>query len=201
MARSFAGADRQLKMKESVMINKGLIFDGMYFKSFNAKGRYIGTVTAKRRQWLNDHPDDWTKLENIPQEITSPAVEDRPLQRDPISPPSCPIPQKVDEDSGAIRSNEAPLDRAQSAGNSPTAGETLSALELSQIARAELEIAGRHYVSAARLAEILDTSPRTLSRWCAGGNGPPHIKINGVYFERDKIWEWVASRGIIVRRA
>jgi hypothetical protein len=183
------------------VINKGLIFDGMIFNTPIARCRYIGTVTAKRPQWLNDHRGEWTKLESIPQGITSPTADDRPLQRDSNSTPSCPFRQKVDEDCGAILSSEAPLERAQPAGNSPIAGETLSAHKLSQIAKTELVIAGCHFVSAARMAEMLGTSGRTVSRRCADGNGPPHVKLNGVYFERDKIWEWVASRDITVKRA
>ena len=41
---------------KQVAINWGLVFNGRLFKTPNACGRYKGTVTAKRPQWLKDHP-------------------------------------------------------------------------------------------------------------------------------------------------
>jgi hypothetical protein len=175
------------------ILNKGLIFDGMLFKTPNARCRYIGTVTAKRRQWLNDHPDEWRSLESISQEATPPPGN-RVLQSDQISLPPSPTPPKVHQNRGTIRSIDTPIERAGSADNSPTA------VDPSQIAKTELEIAGRPYISAARLAQRLGISDRTLSRWCADSNGPPHVKIQGVYFEQEKIWEWAASRGVTLSR-
>ena len=50
---------------KQVAINRGLVFDGLLFKTFNARGRYIGTDTAKRPQWLKDHPKDFVRLADI----------------------------------------------------------------------------------------------------------------------------------------
>jgi hypothetical protein len=50
---------------KQVAINRGLVFDGLLFKTFNARGRYIGTDTAKRPQWLKDHPNDFVRLADI----------------------------------------------------------------------------------------------------------------------------------------
>lgn len=50
---------------KKVALNWGLVFDGLYFTSFNACGRYKGTETAKRPQWQKDHPNDFTPLADI----------------------------------------------------------------------------------------------------------------------------------------
>jgi hypothetical protein len=195
LPQSVVGAEQELKMKEPVVTNKGLIFDGMLFNTPIAKCRYIGTVTAKRRQWLKDHPGEWRTVESIPQEAT-PFADAQALERETTSPPSCPTPQKVREESSASHSSGVLIEHSQSADSSATAGENTA--DPSQIAKIALEIAGRAYVSAARLANMLCISERTLSRWCADGSGPPHVKIQGVYFEMDKIQNWAASRGISI---
>ena len=63
--------------------------------------------------------------------------------------------------------------------------------------RGQIEIAGRHYVIAARLAEMLGVTVRTLSRWSAAGIGPPKIKIGKlVLFDVAKIPEWLSTHEI-----
>src|SRR4051794_13417689 len=44
-------------------------------------------------------------------------------------------------------------------------------------ATGEVEIAGRHYITADRLAAMLGVTARTLGRWDAARIGPPKIKI------------------------
>jgi hypothetical protein len=62
-------------------------------------------------------------------------------------------------------------------------------------ATGELEIAGRRYVTAARLAATLGVTVRTLSRWDAARIGPPKIKVGKlVLFDLAKLPEWLASR-------
>jgi predicted DNA-binding transcriptional regulator AlpA len=64
-------------------------------------------------------------------------------------------------------------------------------------AEGEIEIGGRRYVSAWRLASMLGVSVRTLSRWDAAGIGPPKIKLGKkVFFDLGKIPEWLANREI-----
>jgi hypothetical protein len=56
----------RISMKtESVVINKGLVFDGRLFATPNDRGRYIGTVTKNRPQWLKDNPDTWWSVRDI----------------------------------------------------------------------------------------------------------------------------------------
>jgi len=61
----------------------------------------------------------------------------------------------------------------------------------------EIEVGGRRYVGAQRLAALLGVSLRTLSRWDATGTGPPKIKVGRkVVFDLGKIPQWLASREI-----
>lgn len=58
-----------------------------------------------------------------------------------------------------------------------------------------VRIAGRDYLSAARLAEILGVTTRTLHRWDAHRVGPPKIKAGRlVLYDAEKIPAWLESR-------
>ena len=58
----------------------------------------------------------------------------------------------------------------------------------------EIEIAGRRYVTADRLAELLGVTPRTLNRWHATRSGPPRIKKGKlVLFDISKLPDYLAS--------
>jgi hypothetical protein len=181
-------------MKHPVDINRGLEFDGKSFKTFNARARYIRTVIARRPQWLSDHPGEWSSGGSTAQTATPIPADSGVIKREPITSPSSSTSQNVGEDFGAPRSTEKSVEELPSVDSSPMTDEIVSDPYL--IAKTELEIADRTYVSAACFAKKLGISERTLSRWCADGKGPPHIKIQGLYFERDKIREWAASRGI-----
>jgi phage terminase Nu1 subunit (DNA packaging protein) len=62
----------------------------------------------------------------------------------------------------------------------------------------EIEIAGRRYVTATRLAEMLGVTVRTLSRWEAAGIGAPKIKIGKLtLFDVAKLPQWLATRETI----
>jgi predicted DNA-binding transcriptional regulator AlpA len=62
-------------------------------------------------------------------------------------------------------------------------------------AEVEIEIGGRRYVNAWRVASILGVSVRTLSRWGAAGTGPPKIKVGRkVLFDLLKLSDWLTSR-------
>jgi hypothetical protein len=59
----------------------------------------------------------------------------------------------------------------------------------------EIEIAGRRYARANRLAAVLGVTERTLSRWHAKRIGPPKITIGKtVLFDLGKLPDWLASR-------
>ena len=63
------------------------------------------------------------------------------------------------------------------------------------IAEEAIEIGGRRYVNARRVASILGVSVRTLSRWDAAGTGPPKIKVGRkVLFDLLKLSDWLTSR-------
>lgn len=58
----------------------------------------------------------------------------------------------------------------------------------------ELEIAGRRYVTADRLATMLGVTVRTLNRWNAARSGPPRIKKGKlVLFDISKLPDFLAS--------
>jgi hypothetical protein len=58
----------------------------------------------------------------------------------------------------------------------------------------EVEIAGRKYVTAERLASILGVTVRTLARWNASRIGPPKISIGKtVLFELAKLPDWLVT--------
>jgi len=59
----------------------------------------------------------------------------------------------------------------------------------------EVEIAGRHYVTAERLAAMLGVTVRTLTRWDAARIGPRKIKVGKlILFDLAKLPEWLATR-------
>jgi hypothetical protein len=59
----------------------------------------------------------------------------------------------------------------------------------------EVEIAGRKYVTAERLASMLGVTVRTLARWNASRIGPPKISIGKtVLFDLAKLPDWLATR-------
>ena len=63
------------------------------------------------------------------------------------------------------------------------------------VAEDEIEIGGRRYANARRVASILGISVRTLSRWNAAGIGPPRIKVGRkVLFDLLKLPDWLTSR-------
>jgi hypothetical protein len=66
----------------------------------------------------------------------------------------------------------------------------------------EVEIAGRVYVTASRVAELLGVTERTLARWNAARIGPPKLKIGKVVlYELSRLPDWLASREIAPVRA
>jgi phage terminase Nu1 subunit (DNA packaging protein) len=59
----------------------------------------------------------------------------------------------------------------------------------------EIEIGGRCYANAQRVAFMLGVSTRTLSRWDTAGTGPPKIKVGRkALFDLHKLADWLASR-------
>jgi hypothetical protein len=76
--------------------------------------------------------------------------------------------------------------------------ELLEGASLSDLASTgEIEIAGRRYVTADRLAAVLRVTVRTLGRWDAARIGPPKIKVGKlVLFDLAKVPDWLATREI-----
>jgi hypothetical protein len=71
----------------------------------------------------------------------------------------------------------------------------LDGASLTNLATGEVEIAGRRYITADRLAATLGVTVRTLARWDAARIGPPKIKVGKlVLFDLAKLPVWLASR-------
>jgi hypothetical protein len=65
----------------------------------------------------------------------------------------------------------------------------------------EVEIAGRRYLTAERLASMLGVTVRTLARWNACRIGPPKIKIGKtILFDLAKVPDWLGAREIAATR-
>ncbi len=59
----------------------------------------------------------------------------------------------------------------------------------------EVEIAGKHYVNADRLAGLLNVTVRTLARWDARRIGPPTIKVGRLrLYDLSKLPAWLTTR-------
>ena len=72
----------------------------------------------------------------------------------------------------------------------------LDSTSLTTLAMAgEIEVAGRRYITADRLAAMLGVTVRTLGRWDAARIGPPKIKVGKlVLFDLAKLPAWLAAR-------
>ena len=132
--------------------------------------------------------EKWWRLQDVLESAAPPVKHDaevRPVATDASTSPACSEAPDASETPARV---SLPDDRRTTA--APVAG----ALSPSQIAKNEIAIEGRLYVSAARLASMLGISERTLSRRCANGNGPPHVKLAGIYYDLDEAQEWTAEK-------
>jgi hypothetical protein len=58
----------------------------------------------------------------------------------------------------------------------------------------EVIIGRRCYLTAERLAEVLDVSPRTVARWNAERIGPPRIRVGKlILFDVVKLHNWLEA--------
>jgi hypothetical protein len=146
-------------------INAGRIFVDMLFDTPLDRGRYIRTETKYRARWLEQNAGKWWRLEDVLG--AAPPVKHEaevpPVATDASASPAC------SEDPDAF---ETPAFVSLPDDRRTTAAPIAAALSPSKIAKNEIAIEGRLYVSAARLASMLGISERTLSRRCANGNGP-----------------------------
>jgi len=71
-----------------------------------------------------------------------------------------------------------------------------TSLSPAELAKNEIAIGGHPYVSPKYLAGKMGMSVRSLKRRCASGNGPPHVKIAGIYYDRDMARAWAKGKGL-----
>jgi hypothetical protein len=181
------------------VIERGRICDGILFATHRDRALYIGTITGRRQKWLEDHPGVWIRLEDLKQDRASPpnGVEipsvagtvtpvrtcDGSATEPPIGATDPGHPQATDFSETGLAQPALPV---QLSSTLPGA----TALHVDDV----ITIGSRQCVTAPGLASMLKVSRRTLSRLCAGPNGPPKRRHgNMVLFELDEIAEWLGS--------
>jgi predicted DNA-binding transcriptional regulator AlpA len=191
--------ERGVKMTTKRVIDQSRVFGDVEFNTRLTRNRFIGMDKAKRRQWLKDHPDEYEFLVQDNASSDGKTSTDRRVELGLDSKTSC---QDVPNPGyrGVSGSRDMPARDSLPPASPPLAVEApKTAVSPATIAKSEITIGGRRHVSLQRLCSMVGKSGRTLSRWCADGNGPPPVKIGGVYFELDKILEWAASRGLTLK--
>jgi hypothetical protein len=192
---------------KQVAINRGLVFDGLLFKTFNARGRYIGTDTAKRPQWLKDHPNDFVRLADILGDKIH--VRTDVITQDVGSNLKAPYPgplaaDKADNNAQLARTplqGRLPIDQEATNATIPTRETPLKVdALLPAIVENVVTINGRAYITTEQFAAISDVSERTLHRLFEDGKGPPKIKIAGVFYELDEVLKWATNQGRPIKR-
>jgi predicted DNA-binding transcriptional regulator AlpA len=155
------------------VINKGLVFNGLIFATYNDRSLYIRTLVRDRPQWSKEHPQVWRTVKDAEREATRSALHETGGELSDVRPEDLPPSKKLS------------LPDAPSPKITP---QVVSNIE------DEVTIEGRRYLSAQRVASMLGKSQRTISRWCKQGGGPPKAKVGSkVFFEADKISEWISS--------
>jgi hypothetical protein len=174
-------------------IKEGLTFEGKLFAAPLYRGRYIGTERRHRPRWLEQNRDKWIHLEDIPQTTTPESQTNVRAAEAPSASPPFPDAggERKDQDGSAATPPRASPPAEQSS--------ACAALSLSEIAKTKIAIEGDVHVSTPCLASMLGVSERTLSRLLANGNGPPHVRITGSYYPLDKVQEWAAARGLMIK--
>jgi len=179
-----------------VVIDQSLVAGEFVFATHGNRAMYLGKWVRDRAQWLKDNAGTWRRIRDVQQEADSlrrRVDSEMPIETiaaGPSSHSSCRDVRNDGKDDGAAGSNDIPAgDPSPPHQPSPTTVlPTTVAPSPSSVVESEIAIGGRRYVSAQCLASMLGISLRTLSRRCAGCNGPPKIKIgNKTYFELDKI--------------
>jgi hypothetical protein len=188
---------------EPVVIDRSLVAGEFMFATHRDRCLYLGKSVRDRAQWLKDNADRWRRIRDVQQEADSlrrrvdSEIPIDAIAAGPSSHSSCRDVRNDGEVDGAASSTDIPAGDPAPPPSPTTVLPTTVAPSPSSV---EIAIGGRRYVSAQCLASMLGISLRTLSRRCAGCNGPPKMKIGGkVYFELGNIPEWVASRQIPIK--
>ena len=110
--------NRDQPVKIEGPISKGLIFDGLYFRTANACCRYKSLGPWKRAQWRKDNPDDFVLLSDL-QLHTPPPEENETSASSPTRPvaptDACGITKAevLSRAKAAIEAGESPRDIAE----------------------------------------------------------------------------------------
>jgi len=164
-------------------INAGLVFDNILFETYRDRCLYI-RAEGHRKRWLEQNPGKWRRLEDVLLQAEMPVTprSGPPLANGSIS---------ATDGEGSADMTETQVLGANDCQTKPV---TAAAASPSQTAKGQIEIGGRPYVSGARLASLLGISERTLSRRCANGSAPPHVKLAGVYYDLERVRELAVGK-------
>jgi hypothetical protein len=78
--------NRDQPVKIEGPIRNGLIFDGLYFRTANACGRYKSLGPWKRAQWRKDNPDDFVLLSDLQLNTAPPEQNETSASPRPVAP-------------------------------------------------------------------------------------------------------------------
>jgi hypothetical protein len=184
-------------------IEPALTCDGFAFKDQNARGRYIGTVVAKRLRWVKDNLDKCVSIEAFRElaarrtnfgKVIATARPDASLSnRDAHN--------SVDSVSECAAG--PPVNFSLSTDASIAASETPTTIapSLSNVGENGFVLNGRTYLTTQQIALMLGVSKRTLYRLLEDGNKPPRVKFPGIFYERDAILKRATDQGLAIKQA
>jgi predicted DNA-binding transcriptional regulator AlpA len=172
--------------------------DGIEFVSHLDRGRYLGTGTGQRAQWLRQNPGKWRYLTVEESAALRPCSEHavNAAAEVPVSPlltsnarHNTNSPETAMLPGPDVRSPETgprgPVMRAPQPGS--TSGETM--------------IAGRPVLRQREAAEMVGVCTRTLQRWSARNAGPPRTKIGGrIYYDAEELTAWARANRTAARQ-
>jgi hypothetical protein len=172
--------------------------EDLLFDTSTDRCRYIGLRPKYQTQWLEENPKKWWRFLVFPKAAAA-LAEGRSESGAAIAQNRSTTP--LDEHS------ESKSESAQSSVTTPAmasrpadhrwarAVPTANEVSPAELAKYEIAIGGRSYGSRMYVADVLDIADRTLSRRRPNGNGLPHVKIAGIYYELDAIQEWAVDKG------
>jgi hypothetical protein len=185
-----------MKAESADIINEALICDDYEFTSHNARGRYIGTVVAKRPQWLKDNPGKWRSIKEIRERAARLANPNDGTAR---GQPGSSLPDPDNFENGLAGASTAAPTGASPPPKLPIAAterQTTTALSLSAIAESAATFNGQPYVNTQQFASMAEVSDRQLYRQLKAEwpTPPTPLKVAGCYYKLDEALKWIAER-------
>ena len=178
------------------VVNQALVADGYEFTDQNTRGRYLGTIVAKRRQFLKDYRGKWRKVSDVLEKAAQHApYANTVVKADPVT---SSLPSKASDPENDVGKATAELSANTASLPDLPKLELVSPMpivpSLPTIVRNALTINGRLCITTEQFARLSGISKRTLHRLFKNGNGPPKIKISDTLYELDEALKWSSER-------